>query len=73
VLQKVPICITTDDYSHGGLVCLSPQQEGLTSEKQVIRGGSTYTIIIDNSWIVPYSPFLLRVQTIPIPSQRWNM
>ena len=53
----------TTNLTEGSFAVLrrrSPDQGGLTAEKQVTRGGLTYTIVIDNRWIVPYSPFLLR-------------
>lgn len=38
----------------------SPAQGGLTAEKTVRVGVFTTVITIDNRWIVPYCPFLLR-------------
>jgi len=37
----------------------SPSQGGFTFGKTVSRGGFTNIVHIDNSWIVPYPPFLL--------------
>ena len=38
----------------------SPAQGGFTAEKTVRIGGFQTVITIDNRWIVPYCPFLLR-------------
>ena len=38
----------------------SPSQGGFTAEKIITMGGFQTVITIDNRWIVPYCPFLLR-------------
>ena len=51
---------TLTEGSFATMMRRSPSQGGLTYEKQVSRGGVTVSLLIDNSWVVPYSPFLLR-------------
>ena len=38
----------------------SPSQGGFTAEKRITRYGFQTAITIDNRWVVPYCPFLLR-------------
>ena len=51
---------TLNDQNYAVYKRRSPDMGGLTAEKRVKQNGIDTVIMIDNSWIVPYSPFLLE-------------